>query len=279
MIRLAQQFVYLGFYGDERTWPAVGYVPFSRRPEGAGVERKRRGGLAVESAHERPRRRSSSEVVVVGSGAAGAVIAYRLVEAGHDVARCSSAGPTSTRRTSPRTRSRCSTTPVSRRRRPARPRLQAPGAAGDVRRRDDGRQQRGLDPAAREGARATGSSRRGGRLDLDRVRAGVDSITELLRIASQEPPHGRSSRSGSASSSAAIERLQAARAGARYGVTGQGQHPRLPRVRLLQHRLRLRAQALDARHPAALGTGGLQGEPADRRRRGGRPDRGVAAGG
>ncbi len=84
MIRLAQQVVYLGFYSDRRTWPAVGYVPFSERPEGAGVARKRRGTLEVTSAHDVDGD-LSAEVVVVGSGAAGAVIAYRLAEQGHEV--------------------------------------------------------------------------------------------------------------------------------------------------------------------------------------------------
>src|SRR5829696_3203115 len=32
MIRVAQQLVYLGYYGDKRTFASVGYVPFSERP-------------------------------------------------------------------------------------------------------------------------------------------------------------------------------------------------------------------------------------------------------
>ena len=84
MIRLAQQVVYLGFYSDRRTWPAVGYVPFSERPEGVGAVRNRRGSLEVLSAHDIDGD-ISAEVVVVGSGAAGSVIAYRLAEQGHQV--------------------------------------------------------------------------------------------------------------------------------------------------------------------------------------------------
>ncbi len=84
MIRLGQQVVYLGYYGDPASWPATGYVPFSRRPEGLRAERKQPGGLAVEDG-----RHGSgdldAEVVIVGSGAAGAVIGYRLAEHGHRV--------------------------------------------------------------------------------------------------------------------------------------------------------------------------------------------------
>ncbi len=84
-IRLAQQVVHVGFYGDERSWPAVGFVKFSKRPEGiaalAAGARKRAGGLVAQSAL-RLDRDEESEVVIVGSGAAGAVLGFRLAEAG-----------------------------------------------------------------------------------------------------------------------------------------------------------------------------------------------------
>jgi choline dehydrogenase-like flavoprotein len=86
MIRLGQQVVYLGYYGDERTWASVGYKPFSaRNPEAARTERKRPGGLEVASAMDEPRGYDKAEVVIVGSGAAGALIGYRLAEAGRRV--------------------------------------------------------------------------------------------------------------------------------------------------------------------------------------------------
>ena len=87
MIRLAQQATYLGYYGDPRSWPATGYTPFSQRPEGRGAQRKPRGSLVVEDGR-RVARDLDSEVVIVGSGAAGAVIGYRLAEAGHRVLIC-----------------------------------------------------------------------------------------------------------------------------------------------------------------------------------------------
>ena len=84
MIRLAQQVVYLGYYGDPRSWPATGYIRFSDRPEGRDAKRKPRGDLVVEDA-TRGAGDLDAEVVIVGSGAAGSVIGYRLAEAGHRV--------------------------------------------------------------------------------------------------------------------------------------------------------------------------------------------------
>jgi choline dehydrogenase-like flavoprotein len=84
MVRLSQQIVYLGFYSDPRTWPAVGYEPFSERPEAEHAVRKPRGELEVESALEL-RGDVSAPIVIVGSGAAGAIIGLRLAEAGKDV--------------------------------------------------------------------------------------------------------------------------------------------------------------------------------------------------
>jgi choline dehydrogenase-like flavoprotein len=84
MIRLAQQVVYLGFYSDPRTWPATGYVPFSERPEARGARRTAAGGLDVDSALDL-RGDLSAPIVVVGSGAAGSVIAHALVAEGKDV--------------------------------------------------------------------------------------------------------------------------------------------------------------------------------------------------
>jgi choline dehydrogenase-like flavoprotein len=88
MFRLSMQMAYLGYYGDERTFERVGYQPFSKRPRYAEAVRE----LAVD----RPRVTSispgavngdtlSADAVVVGSGAAGAIVAYRLAEAGKRV--------------------------------------------------------------------------------------------------------------------------------------------------------------------------------------------------
>lgn len=89
MIRLAQQAAYLGYYGDPRTFESVGYKPFSARPRYAEAIKKvnpdrprvvtrAAGALAVDGEIE-------ADAVVIGSGAGGATIAYRLAEAGRQV--------------------------------------------------------------------------------------------------------------------------------------------------------------------------------------------------
>jgi choline dehydrogenase-like flavoprotein len=88
MIRVAQQLAYLGYYGDEHTFESVGYVKFTKRPRFpeamTHVERDRPRVSALA-----PRQIDgdtlNADVVIVGSGAAGAVLGYRLAEAGRQV--------------------------------------------------------------------------------------------------------------------------------------------------------------------------------------------------
>jgi choline dehydrogenase-like flavoprotein len=83
MIRVASQMSYLGYYGDERSWPAVGYVPFSKRPGGRLPQPGDRPGPQLRSLAEPPERHY--DAIVIGSGAGGAIAAYRLAEAGRRV--------------------------------------------------------------------------------------------------------------------------------------------------------------------------------------------------
>jgi choline dehydrogenase-like flavoprotein len=79
MIRAAQQFVFLGYYGDKRSYADVGYRPFSERERPPGeIERHE-----VETST--PEEVGEADVVVIGSGAAGAILAYRLAEKGRSV--------------------------------------------------------------------------------------------------------------------------------------------------------------------------------------------------
>jgi len=81
MIRTGAQMSYLGYYGDERAAKAIGYVPFSARPHpppGAPP------APALRSLGVLPRD-TRYDTVVVGSGAAGAVLAARFAESGRRV--------------------------------------------------------------------------------------------------------------------------------------------------------------------------------------------------
>jgi choline dehydrogenase-like flavoprotein len=83
LIRTGSQMAYLGYYGDRRSWDSIGYTPF----------RQRLGGRPPDPAdHPHPPLRSHAvpptrryDTVVVGSGAAGAILAYRFAATGRKV--------------------------------------------------------------------------------------------------------------------------------------------------------------------------------------------------
>ena len=88
MFRLSMQMTYLGFYGDPRTYATVGYIPFRDRTRYAEATLDVPDTLpSVESmSHDSLDGDTlSADAVVVGSGAAGAIVAYRLAEAGRRV--------------------------------------------------------------------------------------------------------------------------------------------------------------------------------------------------
>lgn len=78
MIRVGSQFTYLGYYGDPRVHEHIGFVPFSQRTDAdeklRTVDHDRAGVSCLSAPPER------ADVIVVGSGAAGAILAYRLAE-------------------------------------------------------------------------------------------------------------------------------------------------------------------------------------------------------
>jgi choline dehydrogenase-like flavoprotein len=88
MFRLSQQMVYLGYYGDKHTFAAVGYVPFSERERYADALRampaQRRGVVCVTPSPPEGEV-LTADAAVIGSGAAGAIVAYRLAETGKRV--------------------------------------------------------------------------------------------------------------------------------------------------------------------------------------------------
>jgi hypothetical protein len=84
LVRTAAQMSYLGYYGDEKSWSSIGYVRFSERPKGIPIEDAKHefGRLSTLPA---PPSGSRYDTVVVGSGAAGSIIAYRFAERGKRV--------------------------------------------------------------------------------------------------------------------------------------------------------------------------------------------------
>jgi choline dehydrogenase-like flavoprotein len=84
----AQQMVIIGYYGDPRTAGSTGYVPFSKRKRYARSMKKvpaARPVLDVNDPNEVDAARITADVAIVGSGAAGSVLAYRLAERGREV--------------------------------------------------------------------------------------------------------------------------------------------------------------------------------------------------
>jgi choline dehydrogenase-like flavoprotein len=88
MFRLSSQMVYLGYYGDPRTFELTGYKPFTKRdrfdPDLKDVP-KTLPRLECRSPADLNGDTIEADAVVVGSGAAGAIVAYRLAEAGRRV--------------------------------------------------------------------------------------------------------------------------------------------------------------------------------------------------
>jgi hypothetical protein len=84
MIRTGAQMSYLGYYGDRRSWKAIGYTPFADRDGGRKPRPTdppepplRTLGVVPRGGHY--------DTIVVGSGAAGSILAYRFAEAGRHV--------------------------------------------------------------------------------------------------------------------------------------------------------------------------------------------------
>jgi choline dehydrogenase-like flavoprotein len=86
IIHAAQQFCYMGYYGDERAAARAGYVPFSRRPGYDAamehVDGDRRGVTCITPDDVEG---DESEFLIVGTGAGGAMLAYELAARGRRV--------------------------------------------------------------------------------------------------------------------------------------------------------------------------------------------------
>ena len=88
IIGVGAQLVYFGYYGDPATFESIGYKRFVDRPDYPGI-------AAIEQLAKRhvkcmdPEGASDAELeadhVIVGSGAAGAILAYELAARGREV--------------------------------------------------------------------------------------------------------------------------------------------------------------------------------------------------
>src|SRR5215203_6039062 len=87
LLSAAQQLAIIGYYADPRSAPSTGYVPFTQRKRFPKAMKKvgELATLDVNSPNEVDADRITADVAIVGSGAAGSVLAYRLAEAGREV--------------------------------------------------------------------------------------------------------------------------------------------------------------------------------------------------
>ena len=83
-LRFATQMVYLGYYSDERSYPPTGFARFTKRARFGRIDTSRPPRPELETTPANGDR-LSAEVVIVGTGAAGGVLAHCLVARGKDV--------------------------------------------------------------------------------------------------------------------------------------------------------------------------------------------------
>jgi choline dehydrogenase-like flavoprotein len=88
IITTAQQFCFVGYYGDERAAKKAGYVPFSKRPGYAEAMQRvdhDRPGVKCMTPADVAGEELNADVVIVGTGAGGAMLAYELAQRGREV--------------------------------------------------------------------------------------------------------------------------------------------------------------------------------------------------
>jgi choline dehydrogenase-like flavoprotein len=85
MFRLSSQMAYLGYYSDAATFDSVGYKPFSKRERYEDAVQSLPSRRRVTCIAPPDSDTVSVDAVVIGSGAAGAIVAYRLAEADRNV--------------------------------------------------------------------------------------------------------------------------------------------------------------------------------------------------
>lgn len=90
-MRIGMQGVYLGYYSDARTHQQIGYTPFSQREPILAASKPVRNYPKLKVVTPEDARRmgldviQSADVVVIGSGPAGSILAEQLLAQGRDV--------------------------------------------------------------------------------------------------------------------------------------------------------------------------------------------------
>jgi choline dehydrogenase-like flavoprotein len=85
MIRICQQLSFAGYYNDPRAWPSIGYTPFSVRVKDDPPPEPGPHPLQVLRNPDLGVPELEADVCIIGSGAAGGILAYELAKAGRSV--------------------------------------------------------------------------------------------------------------------------------------------------------------------------------------------------
>ena len=90
MIRVAKQMSYLGYYNDERVSESIGYIPFSKRSDTKNKlynnpPAQRKDLKVFTSSDFNVVEELKGDVIIIGSGAAGSILANKLIERGREV--------------------------------------------------------------------------------------------------------------------------------------------------------------------------------------------------
>jgi choline dehydrogenase-like flavoprotein len=82
-VRTACQMAYLGYYGDRRTWSSIGFTPYAKRPRATPAPAP--AIRPLQSLPAPPPDGTAYDTIVIGSGAAGGILAHRFAAAGRRV--------------------------------------------------------------------------------------------------------------------------------------------------------------------------------------------------
>lgn len=89
MMRFNMQLTYIGYYGNEQVQADIGYKRFSQREEGKKAKPIRRypalNVITPQTLRQRGIDTLTADVVIIGSGAAGAILAEQLADQGREV--------------------------------------------------------------------------------------------------------------------------------------------------------------------------------------------------